>query len=102
MDSTLVAVEHDFDAATLSEFAELRSTRLSLAVQQFFKAEDTVSELIRRGLLPEGDRLEYVTELRSTLVEKINDLKKRETQSHLIHYDEIELYLDAMKNVPNC
>lgn len=96
---TVVAVDHHFDEVTLAEINELRQARLTLARNQLASSAATVNELIKRGLLPEGDRKAYELELKYELQLKIADLEDRAAAANIVHFDEIELYVNVVDGV---
>ncbi len=96
---TVVAIDHQFDETTLAEIEHLRQTRLTLARRQLAASAATVDELIKRGLLPDGDRKAYQLELQYELKLKIADLEQRAAAAHVVHFDEIELYVNVVDGV---
>ncbi len=96
---TVVAVDHHFDETTLAEIDHLREARLKLARKQLAASADTVNELIKRGLIPEGDRKAYQLEVQHELKLKIAELEQRSQAAHIVHFDEIELYVNVVEGV---
>lgn len=85
------------DEDTVDTIQTLRNVRLRLAHQMLSSIPSTVDELVKRGLIDEGDRHKHTKSLREELRLKIANLEKREPDSDSIYSDELELYLDLIK-----
>ena len=91
-----VVFECPFDEETMKSMQDLRTMRLSIAKTQFANIRQTVDELIKRGLLEEGDRKSYAESLKATLKDKITALEVRSRAHDTIYSDEIEIYLELL------
>lgn len=89
-------IECELDAGTLEVVRDLRRMRLEIAKKQLADAEDTISELLVRGLIAEGEQNDYRASLRGTLTQKIQELEARNRQDHAVFADEIEFMVSLM------
>lgn len=97
MKSSSFVIEANLDKQTLEELSILRDVRLDLVKKQLLEAEATIEELIRRDLIPAADKAEYLDELKQELLQKIDRLSQRtDISSNMIHFDELELYVDLL------
>lgn len=85
------------DEDTVDTIQTLRNIRLGLAHQMLASIPSTVDELVKRGLILESDRQTHMKSLRQELRLKIANLEKRTPDSASIYSDELELYLDLIK-----
>jgi len=70
--------------------------RLEIAKKQLADAENTISELLARGLIAEGEQSDYRASLQGTLTQKIQELESRNRQDHVVFADEIEFMVSLM------
>jgi hypothetical protein len=89
-----ILVDHDLDAQTLEELATLRDARIGLAEKQLCDVDTTVSELINRRLIPDGDRRVYADLLRAELTQKIAFLKS--IGDEVLSADDLAFYCDML------
>ncbi len=96
VETTSLVIEHDFDTQTLEELQTLRETRLGLAEKQYKDAEQTIDQLISRGLIEKAERASYLEELKEELAKKIKTLSERAYDNNVVYIDEVLLYSDLI------
>ena len=98
METAAVIFNQDFDSDTLAELSSLRFVRLGLAERQLANLDQTVTELVRRGLVPAGNIETCKSELRDELTGKVALLKSRTSENKMVYADEIEFYLKLIQD----
>ena len=101
MKTAHVVFEHQFDQDTLDEFASLRLIRLGIAERQLANLDETLDELVERGLLESTRKENSKRELKSELTQKVNLLRVRNVEAQdIIFLDEVEFYLKVIGEQP--
>lgn len=85
------------DELTVDTIQTLRDVRLQVAREMLRVVPDTVDEMVKRGLIDNGDRGAQIKNLTKELRDKINSLEKRQPEEDSIYSDELELYLNLIK-----
>ena len=94
METAAVVFEHEFDPETLAEVKSLRLIRLCIAEKQLANISETLSEMVKRGLVQGPDTSNTLMELSGELKSKIKLLRSRTSgENNAVYLDEIEFYL---------
>ena len=97
--SVLVPVDlNQTEKEVTASLNELRTIRLELAKAQLNSVEQTVDDMIERGLAKKRQRNRLLREVSAALVDKIVDLEERSLDKDALYFDELLLYLDLMPN----
>ena len=83
--SVLVPVDlNQTEKEVTASLNELRTIRLELAKAQLNSVEQTVDDMIERGLAKKRQRNRLLREVSAALVDKIVDLEERDTKLTLV------------------
>lgn len=93
-----VIFEHGFDAATVEDIVTLRRVRLNFTEKLLESLDWTAEKLGEAGHRDEEGRPFEQQAIAQELNERIAILKERITNVNTIYADEIELYLDLLKD----
>ena len=87
---------YEIEPEALDDINRLRQIRINLVRDQLLNLEQTMSQLIERGIMePPTDHGIALKELRFALEMKISDLARRLAEPGYVYEDEVQFFLQV-------
>ena len=87
---------YEIDSEAVEDINRLRQIRINLVRDQLMALEQTLSQMIERGIMDAPiDRKLALKELRVALESKISDLARRLAEPGYVYEDEVQFFLQV-------